>query len=100
MPYILKEDLYKIFLEKFIFSKCNENSVSNPKSCLQSNNSKKSIYRLILSIIRKNPNETINLYLQIIGKLNDFHLLGFWKSNCINNWKIDYSKDLKTKLCG
>ena len=100
LPYILKEDLYKIFLEKFIFSKCNENSVSNPKSCLQSNNSKKSIYRLILSIIRKNPNETINLYLQIIGKLNDFHLLGFWKSNCINNWKIDYSKDLKTKFCG
>ena len=100
IPYLLKENLYSIFFEKFIFSKCNENSVSNPKTCLKQNDSKKSIYNLIISIIKQNPNETLNLYLEILGKLNNIHLLGFWKSNYLKNWVIDLSKDIKTEYCG
>ena len=100
IPYLLKENLYSIFFEKFIFSKCNENSVSIPKTCLQLNDSKTSIYNLIISIIKQNPNETLNLYLEILGKLNDIHELGFWKSNYLKNWTIDLSKDIKTEYCG
>ena len=100
IPYLLKENLYSIFFEKFIFSKCNEKSVSNPKTCLQLSDSKTSIYNFIISIIKQNPNETLNLYLEILGKLNDFHLLGFWKSNYLKNWSIDLSKDIKTEYCG
>ena len=100
IPYILDNDIYHLFLEKCIYNKCNEKSLISHQPLCQTYSSQMAIYKLILNLIKQNPENCRNLYKKIISKLNNFHQLGFWKSDSIQNWKISYSKDIKGDFCG
>ena len=100
VPYILNNDIYSLFLEKCIYSKCNEKSLTSNEPLCKSYTSQTEIYKLITTLIKQNTNNCKDLYKKIIFELNNFHKLGFWKSNSLNNWKISYSKDIKGDFCG
>ena len=100
IPYILDNDIYYLFLEKCIYNKCNEKPLISHNPLCQTYSSQSAIYKLIIDLINQSPDNCKSLYKKIISKLNNFHQLGFWKTNSMNNWKISYNKDFKGDFCG
>ena len=85
-------NLIDLILNKCLLSKCQVKSTIAPFPKCKTPSSRESAYKLLTALSYNNPDVT----LQIINVLNNYHMLGYWKSKRIFDWKISLSNDEKS----
>ena len=98
---INKIDICDFFLIKCNLRKCVQNPLETPDSFCLKSQSKTSVHKLILNIIRNSDNENqIKLYKKVLDILDNLNKTGFWKTYNFSNWDIEYEEMQKTKYVG
>ena len=99
---LTKVDICDFFLNKCILRKCVNKPLEAKKPFCLNNQSKGAVYKLLLNILKNidNNNDNNILYMKIIEILDNFNILGFWKTFNTRNWDKE-SKDIqKNKYIG
>ena len=98
---INKVDICDYFLKKCNLRKCVEKPLETPDSFCLKNQSKTSVHKLILNIIRNADAENqFKIYNQVIDILDNYNKTGFWKTFNIRNWDIEYRETPKARYIG
>ena len=102
VQYIInKIDIVDFFLIKCNLRKCVEKPLETPDAFCSKNQSKLSVVKLLMNILRNSDNENqIKIYYKIIDILDNLNKTGFWKTYNVQNWEIEYEEMPKTKYIG
>ena len=102
VKYIInKIDILDFFLIKCNLRKCTENPLDTPDSFCHNNQTKASVHKLILNLIRNSDDENqIKIFNKVITILDNLNKTGFWKTYNIRNWDIEYNEMDKGKYVG
>ena len=96
-----KVDICDFFLNKCNLRRCTEKPLETPDSYCLNNQSKASVHKLILNIIRNSENENqVILYKKVIAILDNYNKTGFWKTYNVSNWEIEHREMQKSKYIG
>jgi ubiquitin C-terminal hydrolase len=98
---INKVDICDFFLMKCNLRKCNKNPLETPDSFCLNNDTKASIHKLILNIIRNSDDENqFKIFNKVIEILDNLNKTGFWKTYNVHNWDIEHNEMQKGKFVG
>ena len=96
-----KIDICDFFLMKCNLRKCTQNPLETPDSFCLNNDTKASVHKLILNIIRNSDDEIqFKLFNQVIDTLDNLNKTGFWKTYNVHNWDIEMNEMQKGKFVG
>ena len=98
VQYIInKIDIFELFINKCLLSKCTEKPLEAKEPFCLTNKSQNPVYNLIIILLKLND---ANLYNKIIDFLNEYHKKGFWKTYHHKNWELDSKEMHKGKYVG
>ena len=96
-----KIDICDFFLKKCSLRKCVLKPLDEKEPFCLNNQSKGAVYKVILCILKNFINEgDNNLYTKIIEMLDQYHMLGFWKTYNVRNWELESRDIQKAKYVG
>ena len=86
-------DMIDLILNKCLLSKCQVKSSTSPFPKCDTVASRENAYKLLSTLSYNNPDITM----QIVNLLNNYHILGYWKSKRLLDWKISLAYDEKSQ---
>ena len=99
--YVLKGyNICDIILNQCLLSKCKDNPLEQPQAKCSSSKSQEIAYNILMLLCQNNNEHSLSLMKEIITTLNNYHTLGFWKTNLKEHWYISLHDNVKTNYVG